>query len=150
MTTEVDQFLMGGSVRSAKFAAHGDRVSGTITELEVRQQTSFEDNKPLFWDDGKPRTQLVVTLQTAEADEDDDDGLRRVYVKGQMQKAVRDAILKANEKGPKVGGELVVQYTGDEPNSNPRLNASKLYRARYQPPLVQLPDDHDDEDLPFE
>ena len=65
MSTDPNGWLMSGGVGSAKFDAHGDCVNGTITETpELRQQTDFDTGAPLFWDDGKPKMQLVVTLAT--------------------------------------------------------------------------------------
>jgi hypothetical protein len=90
-STDPNAWLMGGSVPSAKFETHGDTVTGVITDTpEVRPQTDFDSGQPLFWDDGKPKMQLVVTLATDQRDpaNADDDGTRRVYVKGKLQQAV--------------------------------------------------------------
>src|SRR4051794_6202440 len=96
-TPTADQFLMGGGVASAKFERIGDFVVGTVAEEpEVRQQTDLTTGTLKVWDDGRPMLQLVVTLQTEQRDGADDDGLRRVYVKGKsLTDAVRDAVRKA-------------------------------------------------------
>ena len=64
----------------------GARVSGTITETYPykRQKRDYDTGELMTWDDGNPREQFVVTLQTdldAGPDEDGlpDDGRRRVY-----------------------------------------------------------------------
>jgi hypothetical protein len=154
-TSEVDSFLMGSGGRSAKFLAHNDQVWGVVMSAEVRQQTDFTSGDLLFWDDGKPRMQLVVTLLTEEREDEDDDGLRRVYIKGQMTKAVAEAVRKAGAKGIREGGRLVVRYVDDIPPAKRGLSPTKKYVAKYESPTqeVQVPDEPDyDEDgvaLPF-
>ena len=143
MTMDPNAFLMGTGGRSAKFKAVGDKVSGVIFGMEMRQQTSI-DGDPLVWDDGKPRMQMVVTLLTKDHEDEDDDGLRRVFIKGQMQKAVRDAVMKAGQRGLGEGGELAIQYTGDAEPTRRGVSGAKQYRARYEAPQVAVPDDEDD------
>jgi hypothetical protein len=143
MTMDPNAFLMGSGGRSASFKAIGDKVSGFITNMEVRQQSDI-DGELKFWDDGKPRMQLVVTLETLLAEGDDDDGLRKLYVKGQMTKAVQDAVRKAGQKGLKEGGQLVVKYDKDEPSAKRGYSATKVYVARYEPPQQTVPDDEDE------
>lgn len=148
MTTQAidaDAFLMGSGGRSASFKDHGDQVWGVVMSAEVRQQTDFTSGDLLFWDDGKPRMQLVVTLLTEEREDDDDDGLRRVYIKGQMQKAVADAVRKAGAQGIREGGRLVVRYVEDIPATKRGLSPTKKYFARYEPPTqeVVVPDEPD-------
>lgn len=151
MTTDVDTFLMGGAGRSAQFKKHGDLVEGVIMHAEVRQQTSFDDGSLLYWDDGKPRNQLVVTLQTEDHEDDDDDGIRKVYVKGQMTKAVQKAVLESGQRGLGNGGKLTVQYVSDAESKKKGMPGAKQYVAMYEPPQQSLDgiDDDDPSDLPF-
>ena len=145
--TEIDpnSWLMGGGVQSFKFATPNDKVSGVITHMAMLQQTDFKTQKPLFWDNGDPKMQMAITLSTVLAESDDDDGNRRIFVKGQMQKAIQEAVKKAGARGLAEGGELVVQYTGDG-EAERGMNPPKLYRARYAPPVVNVggsPDEHE-------
>lgn len=140
MSTTND-FLMGGGGASAKFDQIGDTITGRITATEVRQQTSLEDGKPLTWDNGDPRMQLVVTLATDLHDDADDDGARNLYVKGSktpgsksLHDAVRAAVQNAKAKGLEVGGTLTVSYVGDEPSKTRGFNPRKLYQATYAAP----------------
>ncbi len=131
-----DDFLMGGGVPSAKFPAIGSTVSGRITERPtVEQQRDFTTGDLKFWDDGKPQMQLVVTLATNERDPEnpEDDGTRRLYVKGQMKNAVASAVRAAGARGLEVGGTLTVTYARDGQKSNPRFNAPKNFDAQYVP-----------------
>jgi hypothetical protein len=131
-----DDFLMGGGVPSAKFPVLGHTVSGRITEQPtVEQQRNYEDDKLKFWDDGKPMMQLVVTLATNERDPEnpEDDGARRLYVKGYMKNAVAGAVRAAGARGLENGGTLSVTYTQDGEKKNPKFNAPKLFTAQYIP-----------------
>lgn len=131
-----DDFLMGGGVTSAKFPVLGTTVTGRITERPtVEQQKDFTTGEAKFWDDGKPQMQLVVTLATAERDpaNPEDDGARRVYVKGQMKTAVAQAVRAAGARGLEVGGVLSVTYSTDGVAKNPRFNAPKNFTATYTP-----------------
>jgi hypothetical protein len=136
MTTDANEFLLAGGVTSAKFETPGISVSGTITRPpEVQQQRELDTGKPKFWEDGKPRQQIVIHLQTTSRDPevDDDDGIRALYVRGNMLKAVREAVRK-HGAGAKLdtGGVLTVTYTGDGERKS-GLNAPKLYSAVYTP-----------------
>lgn len=62
-----DEFLLGGSSGKSAFGKDdpiGTTITGTILDIQVRQQTKLEDGTPMTWDNGDPRMQLVVTLQT--------------------------------------------------------------------------------------
>lgn len=129
-----DDFLMGGSTPSVKFPAIGAWVSGRITQKPaVEQQRDYTTGELKFWDDGNPQMQLVVTLATAERDpaNPEDDGTRRLFVKGQMKGAVAQAVRTAGAHGLEVGGTLTVKYTHDGEKSNPRFHAPKQFAAQY-------------------
>lgn len=140
-SNDPNSFLLGGGGSSAKFDQPGDTVAGTITSTEVREQTDIQTGKPLTWDNGDPRMQLVVSLQTDLRDDNDDDGVRAVYVKGSkkpgsksLHDAVRAAVQSAGAKGLEVGGTLSVSYVGDEPSQTRGFSPRKLYEARYAAP----------------
>lgn len=133
---EAQDFLMGGGVPSAfkKDDGIGVTKGGQLTEQpEVKQQTDFDTGELLFWDDGSPRKQLVVTVQTTERDpmEADDTGLRRFYVKGNLQRAVRDAVRASGAKGLEVGGTLQVTRSGREEPKKRGMDGAWIYTAQY-------------------
>jgi len=144
MSHDVDSFLLGGSVTSAKFEGIGDSVTGKISDQpEMRAQTHMQTGKPLTWDDGSPKMQLVITLQTDEQDpsDADDDGKRRIYVKGSkkagsksMHDAVAGAIRTAGAARLQVGGTLAVAYVGNRKSEVIGFNDAKQYEAKYTPP----------------
>lgn len=142
-TDQINDFLLGGGGASASFEAVGDTVTGTIVSAEIMQQTDILDNKPLTWDDGSPKLQLVVRLKTAQRDPDnpDDDGTRAVYVKGSkkagtrsLHDAVASAVRAAGAKSLETGGTLAVTFAGTEPSATKGFNPRKLYTATYAPP----------------
>ncbi len=69
---------------SFKDAKVGTSFTGTITDLRTVQVRSYDTGEPEFWDDGKPKLQIEVTLATSylDASLEGDDGTRRVYLFG--------------------------------------------------------------------
>jgi hypothetical protein len=136
MTTDlgsVNDFLMGGGIPSAKFETPGTVVSGKIVRTpEVQQQRDFDTGKPKFWDDGTPQKQIVVQLQTPVRDRQipDDDGVRVIYIRGNMLTAIRQAVRAAGAQ-LEAGGTLAITYTGDGEPSKRGFNPPKLYSATY-------------------
>lgn len=131
--------FFSNSATSAKFETPGQSITGRITaQPQVQQQKDFTTGALKFWDDGKPMVQLHVTLATDQRDPSiqDDDGNRSVYVKGQMQKAVGEAVRKAGAKYLEIGGTLTVTYTGDGEQKQRGMNPPKLYTAAYVPPVA--------------
>ncbi|MDM2104790.1 Uncharacterised protein [Mycobacteroides abscessus subsp. bolletii] len=136
MSNDSYGFLSGGGAPSAKFKTHGDTVGGVIVEEPTQQQQrDLESGDLETWPDGNPKMQLVVTVQTDLRDPavEDDDGKRRIFVKGGLRKAVQEAVIAAGSRGLDVGGELHVTYTGDGERKG-YLTAPKLYSARYVKP----------------
>ena len=145
-TPTADEFLLGGSSGRSAFGKDdpiGTTISGVIVDTQVRQQTALEDGKPLVWDNGDPRMQLVVTVQTDQrvASEPDDDGIRAIYVKGSkapgsqsLHDAVRAAVQAAGADGLKPGGTLTVQLVGTEPSKTRGYSDRKLWAAAYKGP----------------
>lgn len=143
--SDPNDFLMGSGSRSAKFEQVGDSITGTIESTEVRQQTDIQNGQPLTWDNGDPRMQLVVVLQTALREptppgETPDDGKRTLYVKGSkkagsqsLHDAVASAVRASGAEGLQPGGTLTVQMIGTAPSETRGFNDRKLYAAQYVP-----------------
>ncbi|MEO6627899.1 MAG: hypothetical protein ABIP03_04955 [Aquihabitans sp.] len=139
-TVDANAFLLEGGARSAKFETPGDKITGKVVSAEVAQQTDISDNTPKTWDNGDPMMQLIVTLQTDLDEGDDDDGKRRLYLKGSKNKAtsslgaVKAAIKNAGAPGIAEGGTLSMAYTGDGEVTKRGFNAPKEYAAKYTAP----------------
>ncbi|AXH67060.1 hypothetical protein SEA_THYATIRA_62 [Mycobacterium phage Thyatira] len=132
MTNASKQFLAGGGAPTAKFPnqAYGTVNGGRIiAEPVVEQQRDYDTGKPLTYDDGNPKLQMVVTIQTDLRDPSisDDDGKRRLFVRSGMRAAVQKAVQAAGVDFLAVGGDLQVTYTHDD-------GRAKQYTAVYTPP----------------
>lgn len=153
---DVNAALMGGGGRAAKFESVGDTTVGYVVRTEMRQRTELGTSRLMTWPDGNPRMQLVVTLSTEEHTDEDDDGMRNLYVAvpSQMQKAIADAIRKTGERGIGINGKLGVKFVKvDEPKQR-NFHGQKIYTAKYEAPVQSLDYDeeappYDDEALPF-
>lgn len=134
-----DDFFGSGNP-SLKFEVMGKPVGGRIVRVgDPMQQRDFATGAPKFWDkaEREPMMQLPIDVQTdlRDADIPGDTGARTLYVKGDLKRAVTEALRKAGAKGaPKVGGELLVVWTGEEPST--KGNPKKLYAAKYTAPAA--------------
>lgn len=142
-----DAFLTGGGIPSAfsKDDPIGTTVTGVVCDPApaVKQQTDIRDGHPLTWDNGDPKMQLVVTIQTDKRDPAiaEDDGRRALYVKGStragsrsLHDAVSSAVRAVNARGLAVGGRLTVQLVGTEPSATRGFSDRKLWAASYAAP----------------
>lgn len=127
-----DLFRSGGAP-AFRFDNVGDTVTGTIISAEAQQQKDYATGDLKFWDDGKPMIEIVLTLSTALRDPaiEDDDGDRRVFVRGQMLTALKTAIRKSSDSQPKPGARITVAYSGDGEAKKRGYNAPKLYTVEY-------------------
>lgn len=134
--TDPNQFLMQSSVKSFKFSTVGATAKGSIVSLDMFQQRDIKTNEPKFWDkeQTQPMLQLRIVLQTDAKDDENDDGQRAIYAKGNMQQAVREAIKGAGRDKIEVGGTLAVKYEKDGEKTNPAFDPPKEYKAQYKPP----------------
>jgi len=137
---DANSFLMGGGgAPTAKFPTPGTTIGGRITEPpKVEQQRDIKTGEQKFWSNGDPMMQMVVTIQTDQRDPglEDDDGRRRIFVKGQMKNAVADAVRAAGARGLEVGGTLHVRYTHDGEATQRGFSPPKQYAAKYVPAAV--------------
>lgn len=152
MTESPDDFfdgVGGGGAPSFKFNGINTGVRGTIVD-QFRTTVTSPSGEVKTYDDGRAIPQLNVTLQTdlrnwdkvtkVPTDEDgnakpasEDDGLRRIYVKYDMRRAIAVALQSAKAVGGlKNGGELAVKQSGEKPTN--KGNPLPLYEARYTAP----------------
>lgn len=126
---DYNDLLTGKSIPSISFkdAKVGDSFSGTIVEAETAQVRNYDTGDLEFWDDGKPKLQIVVTLDTEYGDGAEDDGQRKVYLFGQKLQATREALKKADMQKLELGSKFTITYSGTKPASNKKYNDVKLY-----------------------
>lgn len=111
--------LLAGNSAKAYFDANsqpGDSVTGVIEKIETTQVNDFQTKQPAFWNDGRPKEQIHVIIQTQLRDPsvEDDDGRRSLWVKGWgiQLKAFRDACRQAGVKIPKPGDTITERFVG--------------------------------------
>lgn len=135
---DANDLLAGSSIPSLSFKdlSVGEGYEGTITGLRTVQVRNYEDPTKLeFWDDGKPKLQIEVTLSTdyADATDPDDDGSRRVFLFGQKLRAAQDEMRKKGIKKLEIGSNFKITLVGTKPSQNKRYNDVKLYGIEINP-----------------
>lgn len=114
-----------GGAPAARFEAIGDTVKGRVVSAVKRQQTDFATREPKFWPDGNPKWQIGITVATDDGDE------VCIWAKGQMLKAIRDAVAATGGK-LEPEGILAVRYDSDEDVG--KGNPMKVFVAQYKAP----------------
>jgi hypothetical protein len=127
---------------AAKFETVGDKHAGRIVAVKREQQRDFDSGKAMYWDNGDPRLQLVITLDTSA-------GEVTLYAKGgqfdaaegegaSMEVAIVAAVRAAGADSIDPGADLAVAYTGRGKPSKPGAQGAKLYIAAYKPPKANV------------
>jgi len=136
-SSTADDFFGSGNP-SAEFPhpRHPPSPAASPAVGDPMQQKDYATGTPKVWDDGNPMMQLPVDLATDQRDPDiaDDDGTRTLYIKGQLRKAIGEALRKSGAKGLAVGGTLSVTYARDGEPAKKGFNAPKEYEATYTLP----------------
>lgn len=134
--------LAGGS-RYIKWDELGMKtpISGSIVNVEMRQSRKFQSTDLDFWDDGKPKMQAVITINTPLRDplDPEDDGARSISVNlwsGQKQ-ALAAACKSAGVTSPQPGQQFTaIWVSGVGKAGDPRVFTYALGAA----PAVGLSD----------
>jgi hypothetical protein len=129
---DLDRMLSGGA-KGAKFESPGDTVSGIVDDVMIRQATEYGTGKPLTFDNGDPREQIVIVLKVDNhiPEDENDDGFRAVYIKGWGQQ--RRAFIQATRDGgkPVQGSRFVATFVRLEPSKAGGFPA-KVFEYRIQ------------------
>lgn len=123
--TTLDEALQGSGAKSAfgKDSPIGANVTGPIVDATVRQITDYVTGQPKTWDNGDPQNQVVVRVKTDQRDNDEDDGIRGIYIKtwGPQKDALMAAVKAAGGTKAsdvlKPGATFTATFTGTEPSS---------------------------------
>lgn len=127
-----DFFAQG--VKSFSFENEGDSVTGVITFKELRQQTDVDTQEPQYWNDGRPKMQVICHLQTELAEDEEDDGMRSLYIRANLRAAVQEALKAAKAQDILPGGTLTVTYVSTDKPTRRGYSGRKNYEATYAPP----------------
>lgn len=141
------QFLTGG-LTAAKWPQIGFVVEGVVKGAVLRQQSNYDTGALEFWSDGSPRMQLVVDLQSTPTGVTwkglhnvqhavpNDDGMRALYVKGNLQKAFTKALRDANASF-EMGGHLRIERAQDIPNADSKKAPAHDYVVTWTAPSAE-------------
>lgn len=139
-------FDLGTGGNAFPFDNIGDSVTGKILDLEEVQQTDMETGEPLTWPNGKPKMMFRLTLQTDLREDDADDGVRTIYLRGSRKSSSKSSLAAALDAVKRATGSTQMQtgatythtYIGDGVPTRRGYNPPKLYEAVYVPPSVDL------------
>ena len=136
LDNSLDDVLSGGGGATAftKDTPMGTTFRGPIIDANVQQIKDIRDQKPKFWDDGRPQQQIVIRIQTDHRNDPDDDGVRALYIKtwGVWKAALSEAVAAGGFSKPSEalapGNIFADTYYGDKPAAGVGLSATKLHR----------------------
>lgn len=134
MSDAVDRILGTGGHPACSFLEQGRTYEGVIIGDREVQAREFGTKEPKVWADGSPVMVAVFDLQTDERTDEDDDGIRSLYVdKKNLREAVAAAFREAGVKRGDVvnGGTLKVQFTGYGEAQKGQANPPKTFRAKF-------------------
>lgn len=131
---DLNDFLESGGIPSAAFENIGDSWRGQVIRAAKVQSRDFETGELQTWDDGSPKYQLNIDIQTDVRDPEinGDDGVRRLYVRGNLLQATRQA-LRAKSAKLLPGGFIEATYTADGTASKRGFQPPKMYTATWEP-----------------
>ncbi len=123
----------------------GDQVSGVVISAGKEQQRDFDSGQGLEWDDGSPRMESVVVVQTDindPQDGQDDDGKRALHLRGGNyevaegsgtagEKALLEAI-QASGLRCEPGVKITAKITGMAKPTGRGRNPAKLWTMKLE------------------
>lgn len=119
----IDQLLSTGAKSAfTKDSPLGHVVSGPIIDARERQSTDFATKAPEFWDDGSPKMQIVVTIQTDQRVDSDDDGARSIYIKSwgldkiALVQAIHNGGFSKASEGLAAGNVFTAKFASTQPS----------------------------------
>lgn len=146
---QLDDLDRGGKSWGGEGYTVGDKIDGEVISSGRIQQTDFQTSEPLFWSNGDPRMMSKVTIQSSERADDDDDGIRTLYLKGgnfevregkgvSGEKALAEAMKAAGVKTLAPGGRLQVAITGLSKVTTRGFQPAKLFTMKFTPPTQSI------------
>lgn len=137
MTDDLDRMLSGAAKTAFnKTTPIGTTVTGIVRDITVRQATEYGTGAPQFFPSGDPKEQIIVEVQldagTYTPEDEDDDGVRAIYVKGwgQQRRAFQEAAKRDGKPG--IGDRFTATYKGDGVNKQGGF-PPKEFEYRIQP-----------------
>lgn len=107
---------------------------GQVISKRVTNQTKMGTAEVITWDNGEPRKQMEITVQTKERTDPQDDGKRVIFVKGDGPRAAKAALREVNASDVSEGGWYYQAWVDEEPAKQAGFNAKKIFKVIYAPP----------------
>ena len=129
----ISDIYEGGGAKPVSWEEVGQTIEGEIVAIRSKQLPKFGTDVPETWDDGSPKFTPILTIQTADFEEEgDDDGKRDVYLRSNAYtafgKALREAFKSRPEDEDIVGCTIKLQFFSTEKSG--KGQPRKLFRAR--------------------
>lgn len=135
--TDTSGFFGGGAAISwddKKGYVRGTPRGGKVIDKKITNQTKMGTNEVITWADGSPRKQMELTLQTAEHADPQDDGQRRMFIKGDLPRAAKAAMKPHGKHDIEIGSWFYAAWVDEKPSKQSGWNAQKIFNAVYAPP----------------
>lgn len=135
--TDTSGFFGGGAAISwddKKGYVRGTPRGGKVIDKKITNQTKMGTNEVITWGDGSPRKQMELTLQTAERADPQDDGQRRLFIKGDLPRASREAMKPYGAHDVEIGAWFYAAWVDEKPVKQSGWNAQKIFKVVYAPP----------------
>lgn len=141
-TDEANALLMSGGVKAFQFNTLGDTIRGPIIsepKVEDCYKMKWDANAKRWertdeldkWPSGETKKQIVLTVQTDQRADQDDDGRRTLYIHSRIQPTLRDAVRAAGVPGIAEGGTIAVRWVS---GAGTQDGGPKVYECAYLPP----------------
>ena len=141
MSVDLSNLSTSAPQAIGKEAPAGTSATGEITFAERRQVTDFQTGKPETWDDGNPKEQLKLIIDTGQPDPENDGTTERaVYIKlwGAQKAALIEALKTAGVKQIDTGGRFTITFTGEGEAPRAGFSKPKIYTYQYQAPTQSV------------
>ena len=110
-----------------KLAAPGEEVAFTVIDGEFRQKTDIKTQALLTFPDGRPKNQLVLTVQRDGVTEEE-----RVFMHWAAEKSLKVWLAAKKEKlGP--GSRIVLRREADTPPKVRGEDPAQNYSVKHKP-----------------
>lgn len=119
----MSDFMSGGN-EAVKFSSVGDSYDGTLLSITTRIDTDIQGNQKT-WKDGTP---MNVYLWECE----DDEGVRTIWVRGNLVKALKEAAVKAGAKKQSdlIGARVQIKHHALGEVKTKGFSPAKLFQAK--------------------
>jgi hypothetical protein len=151
-TTPEDDFMGGTSYPAVSFTNIGDAVIGIVDKV-TRKPDTQPDGTPKTWSNGDPMHVFIMDLRDPKTGE-----MSTLWVRGNMVKAIRDAVRKAGYPGP-VGKLIRVEHTGVGAPTQKGFRGANLFACQIKdapadaapakPPVAAVSAWDEEESAPF-